>query len=428
MMEDSQSQSAHGAGPSRAHGEPSGPSSSHSFPVRAASPGAIPDGLGAEFRRRLGDSNDRVNFLFELPSKSDNEIVALLDMVSTHVVECSYTDLLADLFGLAVRGPGDIEASLLTNSWTRLVTAVPIDLHGSVIDCNTSAMTRLHGLLGQVEERMLVNYRDTLNTAISRVFSIREVLCTLLESRMDARQMASIPNSVIRLTSGNLDVNDFQRLLILITNLWKLEGLRRGPEGDENVYKQHVDANGNKTHYWKKVSTILQWISDSTDMEASVAAWRLVTRNGGVKKTVVDYIKEASAREFPIIPRDRHLFSFRNGVLSTDKDRFFEWSSDDLVEEIGSCRYFDDIDMDESLFEEGKYRGDFMTGDWFDIPTEAVDKILNDQGYTEAIKRPFWALALGRMLYLVYALLACMPSDRVANNACAGKVGHAEGR
>eukprot|EP00899_Mesostigma_viride_P018443 jgi/Mesvir1/265/Mv13603-RA.1 len=103
---------------------------------------------------------------------------------------------------------------------------------------------------------------------------------------MDARQMASIPNSVIRLTSGNLDVNDFQRLLILITNLWKLEGLRRGPEGDENVYKQHVDANGNKTHYWKKVSTILQWISDSTDMEASVAAWRLVTRNGGVKKTV----------------------------------------------------------------------------------------------------------------------------------------------
>eukprot|EP00899_Mesostigma_viride_P023117 jgi/Mesvir1/3990/Mv05826-RA.1 len=225
MMEDSQSQSAHGAGPSRAHGEPSGPSSSHSFPVRAASPGAIPDGLGAEFRRRLGDSNDRVNFLFELPGKSDNEIVALLDMVSTHVVECSYTDLLADLFGLAVRGPGDIEASLLTNSWTRLVTAVPIDLHGSVIDCNTSAMTRLHGLLGQVEERMLVNYRDTLNTAISRVFSIREVLCTLLESRMDARQMASIPNSVIRLTSGNLDVNDFQRLLILITNLWKLEGM-----------------------------------------------------------------------------------------------------------------------------------------------------------------------------------------------------------
>eukprot|EP00899_Mesostigma_viride_P010896 jgi/Mesvir1/19808/Mv13098-RA.1 len=268
-MEESQSQSDRHAGPSGAHDEPSPPST----PARAPSPDLVPDGLGAEFRRRLGDINDRVDFLFELPTKNDGEIIALLDMVNTHVVECSYTDILADLFGLAVRGPGDIEAALLTNSWTRMVTAVPLDLHAAVNACNTSAMTRLHGILGQVEERMLINYRDTLNHAISRVFCIREVLCTLLESRMDAKQMSSIPNSVIRLSSGNLDVNDFQRLLILITNLWKLEGLRRGPEGDDNVYKQFVDADGNKTHYWKKVSTILQWISDSTDMEASVAAW-----------------------------------------------------------------------------------------------------------------------------------------------------------
>eukprot|EP00899_Mesostigma_viride_P005454 jgi/Mesvir1/1490/Mv14473-RA.1 len=396
-MDEAASQSAAAideAGPSRAREDSEAPSRS-----RAESPGPVPEGLAPEFRKRMGDCNDRVDFLFELPTKTDNEIIALLDMVNTHLVECSYTDLIADLFGMASRGPGDIEAALLTNSWTRLVTGIPLELHASIVACNTSAMSRLHGLLGQVEERMFVNYRDMLNHAISRVFCLREVLCTLLESRMDTKQLSCIPSSVIRLSSGNLDVNDFQRLLILITNVWTFEGLRRGQEGDESVYKQNVDSAGNNTHYWKKVSTILQWVSDTTSIGTSAAAWRLVTKNGGLKKAVVDYIKEASAKEFPLIPRDRHLFSFRNGVLSTEQDRFFGWAEEELTEEMGSCRYFDDIDVDEDLFEEGRYKGDFMTGEWFDIETEAVDKILNDQGYTEAIKRPFWALALGRMLY-----------------------------
>jgi hypothetical protein len=183
-------------------------------------------------------------------------------------------------------------------------------------------------------------------------------------------------------------LNDIQELILYTLSHFKLLGYKR--------YKGFVCKQIRNTKAWEKISLIDEYVDKLFQKELNFEKWKQFTKNGNMRRNLVDHLTVCVDSQFTELKKDRHVFAFKNGLYVTcEKDdgqpRFYIYDSNEfnnLAPNIVAAKYFDQD------FDNGKY-GDFM-----DIPTPTLDSIPKYQKFDD--DTTYWLYAfIGRMLYEV---------------------------
>ena len=185
---------------------------------------------------------------------------------------------------------------------------------------------------------------------------------------------------------------------------------------DEILTGDEDSSNRYRTYAWKRVCSIQEFIYENVTRELNYAMWKNLTSSLNNTKMIADHIEESVESDFPSLNFNRHLFSFKNGILSIYEMVFYPYAEKDNWDEIArfaearlrihepdahvsapsrsdaSSKYFETEFTLDTLFD------DMMDLDPSTIDTPEIKKVLDDQRLDEDTQEWFYTM-LGRLLY-----------------------------
>ena len=193
-------------------------------------------------------------------------------------------------------------------------------------------------------------------------------------------------------TSDDDERTAYQRLLLYLLNELKRQGMKR--------YKgqccKQITHGPYLTRAWKPIMEIEEFVYMFTQKEDKYDMWKNLTSKASNVKESISHLSHCKDIQFPEIKKDRHVWSFRNGLFvgkewSAEKNkyttRFYPYGTtefDSLDPTIVACKWFDQ---------------DFKHYDnvhWSEIPTPFMDSILTYQKFPTDVAR--WVYAFGGRL------------------------------
>lgn len=218
--------------------------------------------------------------------------------------------------------------------------------------------------------------RIVLSTVQAKIALVEDDLD--LDADLDAR----LGSWSLRFRWMSDDVNEVQKLLLHLLDAAMEKKYRK--YGD--LIFEPIEVDGYCTHAWNRVGEIKDFVYSECQKELQFEAWSNLTAKNTNAKAVITYLEQCDDIQFPRLKKDRGVWAFRNGVYRARTDTFHRFGVDPpLSKDIVACKYFD---MEFETYE----------GDWREIPTPAVQGILDYQGFSREVCTWFYILA-GRMLY-----------------------------
>jgi hypothetical protein len=185
-------------------------------------------------------------------------------------------------------------------------------------------------------------------------------------------------------------INEFQTLIIYLLDCAYERKLRKqeGNNDKEGGLFEPVYVDGHNTHAFRFSCTFEEFVHRMTPKEIQFQQWSNLTHSPNTVKGVVEHLRSCYDTQLPWLIKDRHAFSFRNGVYFADRNVFHPYTSEESIKDVVvAAKYFDQpFEPYEELH------------DWRDIETPTLDSILDYQELPEDVKRWIYVF-LGRMLY-----------------------------
>lgn len=196
----------------------------------------------------------------------------------------------------------------------------------------------------------------------------------------------------------------YQRLLLYLLNELKRQGMKR--------YKgqccKQIACGPYLTRAWNPVMEIEEFVYTFTQKEDKYDMWKNLTKSAGNVKESISHLTHCKDVQFPEIKKDRHAWSFRNGLFigkewdgSKYTTRFYKYGSpefESLDPTIVACKFFD---QDFNSFDDIH---------WSKIPTPHMQSILDYQKFPKDVCDWIYAFG-GRLCFDVNELDAwqCIP-------------------
>ena len=195
------------------------------------------------------------------------------------------------------------------------------------------------------------------------------------------------------------DATSYQKLLIFLLKQAYRNGYRR--------YRDQCCKEIRNTRAWKPVKEIKDFVYDETQKEDNAEMWLNLTNRGNMAHDVIRHLTNCKDIQFSEIKKDRHVWSFQNGLLDARplemvKDasgrrqtKFYRYDGEefaDLDPTLVSCKYFDQPFEPYDDVE-----------DWYDIPTPHMQKVLDYQRFDEDVARWVYVF-MGRLCFDVNEL------------------------
>jgi hypothetical protein len=187
----------------------------------------------------------------------------------------------------------------------------------------------------------------------------------------------------------------YQNLLIYLLKQTYRHGYRR--------YRDQCCKEIGNTRAWKPVKEIKEFVYDETQKEDNVEMWMNLTNRGTMAHDVIRHLTNCKDIQFQEIKKDRHVWSFQNGLLDArpitenhnsetgaPEFQFYEYTSKEFHEldpTLVSCKYFDlPFDPYHEL------------DNWYDIPTPHMQKVMDYQRFDEDVCRWLYVF-MGRLCF-----------------------------
>lgn len=194
-------------------------------------------------------------------------------------------------------------------------------------------------------------------------------------------------------------------ILYLLEQLQRKEYRRYVVEDKGMCYQKIYNEKGQDTHAWKPAMTVKNFVLDMTRKELNANMWKNLTASKENLKFVTQHLTDCLAPEFEDLAKDRHIFSFRNGIYITkvpskeeDEERVWidQWIPFDgpgakkIGASVVSSKYFN-LEFEDC--------SDYK--DWFDIIKKHCPNfvsVMTFQQWPEEVQR-WLCILMGRMLY-----------------------------
>lgn len=202
-----------------------------------------------------------------------------------------------------------------------------------------------------------------------------------------------------------------QSLILYILEQLQRKSYRRYVVDDKGMcYQKVYNEKGQDTHAWKPAMSIKNFVLDMTRKELNANMWKNLTQSKENLKFVTQHLTDCLAPEFEDLEKDRHIFSFNNGIYITkvqitddNDDRLWkdQWipfegeGSKKIGASIVSSKYFDLYFEDCSNY-----------NNWFDIiklHCPNFKSVMDYQQWDEDVQK-WLCILMGRMLYEVSEL------------------------
>lgn len=189
------------------------------------------------------------------------------------------------------------------------------------------------------------------------------------------------------------DMKPYQKLLIYLLQQLSHHKYKRY-QGD--CYKQYTTQEGNDSHYWKKAMTIKQFINNVCKKEINPTMWKYLTSAKDNLKAAEQYLVDYIGIEFEELNRDRHVFSFRDGIfiiknMDEEENYYTEWipyGTKHIGESVIACKYYDEP-------------FNHSQDDWFKIVCDNCPNfkgIMDYQEWSEEVQK-WLCIMIGRNLF-----------------------------
>lgn len=181
-----------------------------------------------------------------------------------------------------------------------------------------------------------------------------------------------------------------QRLLLHILDRATEKGYRKH---NGFVYEPIVTPEGHRTHAWRRVCEIKDFVYSCTEKETNCEQWMNMTASGNNAKMAAEHLTNCIDYQFRFLRRNRSVFAFENGVYLADRDEFRRFGVDPpLSDDVVACNYFAAPMPPERV----------GTPAWRDLPTPSLQCIMDFQEWPPEVCDWMYIL-LGRLLYGVGA-------------------------
>lgn len=182
-------------------------------------------------------------------------------------------------------------------------------------------------------------------------------------------------------------------ILYLLEKIYDMGYMRYG----DFCYSRVYNDKGEFTYSWEQKVDIEKFVYDSTQKEQQFEQWKNLTKDKGNLKAACIYLQTCVDPQFRDLKKDRHVFSFRNGVYISKRqdnfeDYFYKYSDiPQLDPKTIACKYFD--------VEFNNYEN---IPKWYDIPTKYFQSILDyqfkdNEDYNDICKWIY--ILIGRLIY-----------------------------
>ena len=167
----------------------------------------------------------------------------------------------------------------------------------------------------------------------------------------------------------------------------------------DNCCEQIISPDGLPTRAWKPAKEIKDFVYDETQKETNYHMWKNLTSKGGTVADVVRHLTACKDYQFPEIKKNRHVWSFTNGILigknwdevkQCHVIKFYEYKSPEfgaLDPTIVSSKYFNQ--------EFNPYND---VADWYNIPTPHMQRVLDYQNFPADVCRWIYVMC-GRLCF-----------------------------
>lgn len=209
-------------------------------------------------------------------------------------------------------------------------------------------------------------------------------MAELMDQNNDFRDNTDV--SIFRFRSIDPSENTkYQNFLLYILGHFYKMGFARY---NDNVYKS-ITYDGFNTRAWKLVGSISDTIYASVCKETNYDQFINLTHRGDSVRSATEFLNNCKDNQFPKLTKDRHVFSFRNGIYFADTDTFVKYGTDAhkaISSNLVSSKFFNHDFIDYSNVEPEE------------IPTPLLDSIFSFQRIdTEVMK---WVYIMtGRIIY-----------------------------
>ena len=171
------------------------------------------------------------------------------------------------------------------------------------------------------------------------------------------------------------DNSKYQNFILYSLEYMHSHGYRRY---NECVYSPIFTDDGYNTHAWRKIGSITDILYESIVKETNYDQFINATNQGNYIKQAAEFIANCKDLQFPELKKDRHIFSFRNGIYFAKDKKFMNFN--EVPSTIVSSKYFNK---------------DFPVED---AKCPHFESILDYQDLSEEVKH--WVkVFIGRMIY-----------------------------
>ena len=181
-------------------------------------------------------------------------------------------------------------------------------------------------------------------------------------------------------------MSPIQKILLYLFDKFSEYGYKRH---QNYCYEYLKSPEGYNTHAWRLVDTIENMIYKFTSRSENLTMFLHLTKNGGgnIVKSLSEHLEKCNEKQFPPLRKDRHIFSFQNGIYITKTDTFLFYGDQRITNDMTACKYFD------LVFEHTS-----NTMDPNDIDTPYLNTIYDHQKLGPDVIK--WnKIYLGRLLY-----------------------------
>lgn len=248
-------------------------------------------------------------------------------------------------------------------------------------------------------------YRDDFerlfgaNHMLGKYFLSTVRAINLLDSNYDYKSEMRVSELESMQTFDFAKMNNLQKLLIGLRYKSSERNLRKSGDKCMQLYKSEEGFN---TMFWTEIESIEDFVYKNTNPDGDYVLWQCATNPPSNTSAVINRFI-MSEEGFKEVKKDRHIFSFKNGIYETN------WKNAD-GKTVGKWHPYEEEfnGILPGAIEDHRVSAKFFPQDfndysykkdWYDIPTPHFQSILDYQEFPEEVCRWMYIFAIGRMLY-----------------------------
>jgi len=250
----------------------------------------------------------------------------VLRMVN-HVQDKKIEDLAAHITDIK-QGLADLRGGDL-RSLTKYIFSIEVNDNGFLDDVGNDFHKKVLGTYTQhmigmsaVESRFHTDAKDMADEASMDIRIIRNTIdkvykyvCQLHALQETLMQPMLADGETSKTIENSEDLNPYQVIILNLLDELERQKLRKSKD---MICEEVITEKGYRTMAWKPICTIKEKIHHLSEKNSSPERWKLITKKATMPKDVAIHLEECNDVQLPELKKNRHAWSFRNGVFVGD--------------------------------------------------------------------------------------------------------------